>query len=292
MGSPTVHTFFDGVSSTCTYVVVDVASREAVIIDPVLGFTVEGAKIDTKLSDELLAFVQEKQYNVVRILETHAHADHLTSAQYLKLRLGGSVPVCIGEGIAQVQRTFARKYALPPCFPTDGSQFDCLLRDNDTFNLGTTTARAIATPGHTPDSMSFLIGDILFCGDLLFMPDVGTARCDFPGGSAKDMYKSIRNNIYALDESIKVYVGHDYAPPGREASWESTVAIQRQTNKQVSDKVTEEEFIAWREGRDSTLGPPRLLHYSLQVNIAAGHLPEKEGDSRFFRVPINSVVEF
>lgn len=290
-----VHAFFDKVTSTCTYLLADPASKEAIIIDSVLGFDPVTTTVDTVGADQILAFANDKGYKIRRILETHAHADHLTAAQYMKSRLSpDNVPVCIGSGITQVQETFKSIYALPSSFPTDGSQFDCLLGENDTFNIGTVPVRVLHTPGHTRDSISLLVGDkeqALFCGDLLFQPDVGTARCDFPGGSVCDLIKSIKR-VYTLGDNVKVYVGHDYPPEGREPSWESTVALQRSGNKHAAESVDEEKFIEWRKSRDAALGAPRLLHYSLQVNIAAGHLPEKEGKSRFFKVPIKTSVEF
>ncbi|KAJ3332391.1 hypothetical protein HDU76_000380 [Blyttiomyces sp. JEL0837] len=278
------YSFFDTVTATWTYVVVDTQSKQTVIIDSVLDYDLVTGKITTASADKVLHLVKEKGLIVSRILETHCHADHLTAAQYLKKKLGGNVPVCIGEGIKQVQQVVKNKYSLHN-FPVDGSQFDCLLKEGDKLPLGKQTIEVHHTPGHTPDSNTFQIGNSLYLGDLLFLPDVGTARCDFPGGSATSLHNSITSKILKLSPDAKLYAGHDY-PPGGDSRTEprhyATVEEQRKSNKHVKEGTTLEEFKKWREERDSTLGQPRLLHASLQCNGAAGLLP-KDG---FFKTPV------
>ncbi|KAJ3109784.1 hypothetical protein HDU97_000014 [Phlyctochytrium planicorne] len=287
------HGFFDTITGTWTFVVVDEATKEAAIIDSVLGYDLATGAIDTKLADALLAWLHQEKIKPTIILETHVHADHLTAANYLKVKLGGNVPVAIGEHIKTVQKVVKQKYDLPAEFLTDGSQFDTLLADGATFKVGNTSARVIHTPGHTPDSNTFLIGHNAYVGDVVFLPDVGSARCDFPGGSAHDLFKSITVKLLALPDHTKIFIGHDY-PPGEDRAHPhpfATVANQRSSNKHVKDGVSESEFTTWRKERDAQLGQPRLLHASLQLNATAGRLPPKDAEGRsFFRTPVSGAA--
>ncbi|KAJ3111808.1 hypothetical protein HDU96_005320 [Phlyctochytrium bullatum] len=277
----TAHSFFDTETGTWTYVVVDDATKNAVIIDSVLGYNLSTGAVDTKLADGLLAWIRTASLTITHILETHVHADHLTAAGYLKSRLQPTPLTAIGRGILGVQQHIATTYSLP--LATDGSQFDLLLADGDTLTLGASTLTVLHTPGHTPDSNSFRIGNAVYVGDVVFLPDVGSARCDFPGGSAHDLYASITASLLALPADTKVFVGHDY-PPADRGTPRSFVTVdeQRRTNKHVRDGVSEEEFTKWRRERDASLGQPRLLHASLQVNANGGALPD------FVKVPVSN----
>ncbi|KAL2919041.1 hypothetical protein HK105_201311 [Polyrhizophydium stewartii] len=263
-------------------------TRRAAVIDPVLDFDMASGKLSTTNAQSLIAFVREQGLSVDFILETHVHADHLTSSQYIKKHLGGTAQICIGEGITKVQDTFRRIYGLGDSLPCDGSQFDRLLKDNDELPLGSMTIRVMHSPGHTPDHLAYLIGDALFVGDSLFMPDVGSARCDFPGGSATTLFASVHKRFWTLPDTTRVFVGHDY-PSGRDAQWVATIGEQKRINKHVSAAVSESEFVAMRTARDSTLSAPRLLHYSLQVNMRAGKFdvdPDSGDLALLVRVPL------
>ncbi|KAJ3189083.1 hypothetical protein HK101_008938 [Irineochytrium annulatum] len=286
----TTHSFFDKATATWTHLVVDDATREALVIDPVLDYDPITGKIGTGSADAVLKCATEKGYRIGRILETHVHADHLSSSQYIKKKLGGTTPVCIGHLITEVQKMVKETYALDH-LATDGSQFDQLLKEADTFPLGNTPTKVLHTPGHTPDSSAFLIGRQIYVGDVLFLPDVGTARCDFPGGSATDLHGSITRKLLTLPADTRVFVGHDYPPDGRDAPRAfATVAEQRGGNKHVKDGHDEGEFMRWRRERDAGLGQPRLLHAALQVNADGGRLPPSDGKRRFVKVPLSGAL--
>ncbi|MCA9596639.1 MAG: MBL fold metallo-hydrolase [Myxococcales bacterium] len=277
--------FFDDRTYTVTFVVWDESSRDAVVIDPVLDYDPVGSFTFTESVNQVSDFVRDEKLRLRWVLETHAHADHLSASQLLKKRF--EAPVAIGENIKTVQKTFKGLFGLDDGFATDGSQFDRLLSDGETLEAGTLRVEVIATPGHTPACVTFKIGDAIFTGDLLFMDDYGTGRCDFPAGSAEAMYDSMQK-IYALPDATRVFVGHDYMPGGREPAWESTVAKEKERNPQLSAKTTREQFIQMRTARDATLAAPKLLFQSVQVNIDAGHLPPPaENGHRYFRLPLN-----
>jgi glyoxylase-like metal-dependent hydrolase (beta-lactamase superfamily II) len=281
----TVQAFFDAKTWTVSYVIVDNASRYAAIVDPVLDFDFKSGRTGTAEADKVLAYVHDQGLTVQWILETHAHADHLSAARYLQERVGGRI--AIGERIREVQATFKKLYNLERNFLPDGAQFDHLFKDDEVFMIGSVQARALLVPGHTPADMAYVVDGAVFVGDTLFMPDVGTARADFPGGDAHTLYRSIRR-ILALPPQTKMYVCHDYPPKGREAAWETTVAQQRAENVHVRDGVSEEEFVKMRKARDATLEVPTLILPSIQVNIRAGQLPPAESDGvSYLRIPLN-----
>lgn len=285
MNSPRVEGFFDETTCTVTYVVSD--GGEAAIIDPVLDYDPASGRTATRSADALIEFVREHDLSVKWLLETHVHADHLSAAQYLKDRVGGEVG--IGRHVAAVQTTFAAVFHLDD-LPVDGRQFDRLFDDRDRFTLGGIECRVMHTPGHTPACVTYLIGDAAFVGDTLFMPDFGTARTDFPGGSAGTLYESIQR-ILGLPDDTRIYVGHDYKAPGRdEYRWQSSVAEQKADNVHVQSGIGEAEFVAFREGRDAEFGMPKLILPSLQVNIRAGNLPDAETNGiRYLRIPIDAL---
>jgi glyoxylase-like metal-dependent hydrolase (beta-lactamase superfamily II) len=282
MTRPVVQPFLHGQSSTWTYVVHD--GRAAAIIDPALDFDGHSGKAGTASAEAVADFVESAGLKVEWILETHAHADHLSAAPFLRQRLGGRV--AIGEGIRKVQATFKDLLNLEPGFAADGRQFDHLFRDGEEFAVGSIAGRVIPTPGHTNDSVTYLIGDAAFVGDSLFMPDGGTARCDFPGGDAAVLYASIQR-LYSLPGETRVFVCHDYGPGGREHRCETTIAAQRAGNIHVRDGVSEQEFVALRTKRDATLAVPELLYPSVQVNVRAGQLPPPESNGRrYLKLPV------
>ena len=274
-----VQTFFDEATFTATHLVTDPVTKTAAIIDPVLDYDPRGAKITTTSADAILAAVREQGLDLVYVLETHAHADHLSAAGYIRKQTGAKV--VIGSEITQVQRAFIPLFEADDVSP-DGASFDQLLREDDELPLGQLAIRNIHTPGHTPACVTYLIGDAAFVGDTLFMPDYGTARADFPGGDAATLYRSI-HKILALPDATRVFVGHDYLPPGRtEFRWETTVGEQRAQNAQIGDGVSEAAFVAMRQARDKTLAAPALILPALQVNIRAGDLPAPSGSGRIF----------
>ena len=287
MTQPDVRAFHDEATFTITYVVSDPATRQAAIVDPVLDFDAASGRTATKSANEVVAFVEAQQLDVLWILETHVHADHLSGAPYLQSKLGGTT--AIGSNVSTVQETFKSVFNLKD-LATDGSQFDHRFNEGDTFNIGKIEARVIATPGHTPACVTYVIGDAAFVGDTLFMPDFGTARTDFPGGSATRLYDSIQK-ILALPDDTRLFMCHDYKAPDRdEFAWETTVAEQRARNVHINDAVSKDEFISLREERDSQLGMPRLILPSLQVNLRAGNLPEPEdNDVRYLKIPLDAV---
>lgn len=279
-----VQAFFDKATSTVSYLVSDPVTGAAAIIDPVLDFEPKAARVSTASADALLAAVKAAGLDLVWILETHAHADHLSAADYLRHRTGARV--VIGDHIRIVQQTFGDLFESE----TDGRVFDRLVSEGDELPLGDLSIRVLHTPGHTPACVTYLIGDAAFVGDTLFMPDYGTARADFPGGDAATLYRSIQR-ILDLPPTTRVFVGHDYLPTGRdEFRWETTVAEERAGNIHVHDGVDEAAFVAMREARDATLAAPTLILPSLQVNIRAGALPEPSGKGRvFLRLPVNAL---
>jgi glyoxylase-like metal-dependent hydrolase (beta-lactamase superfamily II) len=280
-----VHPFFDPRTGTVSYVAVDDATRSAAIVDPVLDFDIKSGRTSTDQADRILSLVRSHGLEVQWILETHAHADHLSGARYLQDRVGGRV--AIGERIKEVQATFKKLYNLERTFLPDGTQFDHLFQDGETFRIGDIEARALLVPGHTPADMAYVVDDAVFVGDTLFMPDVGTARADFPGGDASTMYRSIRR-ILALPPETRMFICHDYPPAGREAAWETTVAAQRARNIHVRDDIVEAEFVKMRQARDATLEVPSLILPSIQVNIRAGRLPPAEDDGvSYLKIPLN-----
>ena len=285
--TPRVQAFFDPATSTASYLVSDPATGTAAIIDPVLDFEPKAARLSTRSADALLAAVAEQGLTLAYVLETHAHADHLSAADYIRRKTGAQV--AIGAHIADVQKVFAPVFEADDVTP-DGKVFDRLLQDDDVLPLGDLAIHVMHTPGHTQACVSYLIGDAAFVGDTLFMPDYGTARADFPGGDAATLYRSIRK-ILDLPPATRVFVGHDYLPPGRsEFRWETTVGEQRARNVHVHDGVGEAEFVAMRQARDATLAAPTLILPSLQVNIRAGALPPPSpGGHVYLRLPVTAV---
>lgn len=283
---PVVKTFFDEPTFTATHVVHDPATRRAAIIDSVLDFDQPSGRTKTASAEAVVAYVKAEGLVVDWILETHAHADHLSAAPFLQAQLGGKI--VIGAAITTVQQTFAKVFNEPASFAVDGSQFDQLMADGAPFMLGAIPAMALHVPGHTPACLAYIIGDAVFVGDTLFMPDYGTARCDFPGGNARTLYRSIRR-LMELPDETKVFLCHDYLGPDRQDYvWETTIAAQRDGNIQVRQGISEDAFVTMRETRDATLAMPRLILPSVQVNIRAGHLPEPEANGvSYLKLPLN-----
>lgn len=282
--APEIRAFFDTATNTVSYLVTDPATREAAIIDPVLDFDPRSGKIETASADRILSAARQARARVVWILETHAHADHLSAARYLKARTGARLG--IGAHIGEVQKIFGPLFNQKPA-PTDGREFDALFRDGEAFNLGDLTVEVLATPGHTPACISYKLGDAVFVGDTLFMPDYGTARADFPGGDARTLYRSIRR-LLALAPQTRLFLCHDYKTAERDAyAWETSVAEQRARNVHIREGIDEEQFVAMREARDATLAAPVLLLASIQVNIRAGHVPPaEENGKRYLKIPL------
>ncbi|WP_157264338.1 MBL fold metallo-hydrolase [Azohydromonas aeria] len=280
-----IQPFFDPATSTVSYVVADPASACAAVIDPVLDFDIKPGRTHTRSADAIADHVKSEALSVQWILETHAHADHLSGARYLQQRLGGRV--AIGEHIREVQATFKKLYNLERGFLPDGSQFDHLFRDGEQFVIGSLRVTALHVPGHTPADMAYLVGDAVFVGDTLFMPDVGTARADFPGGDARALHRSIRR-LLALPSATRVFVCHDYPPAGRGPAWETTVEEERRRNVHVRDGVDEDAFVTMRQARDASLGVPALILPSIQVNVRAGQLPPPDDNGvSYLRIPLN-----
>ncbi len=286
--NPEVKAFFDAGTWTLTYVAWDPDTRDAVVIDAVLDYDPAPSRASTRSLDEVEHFIRDRRLQLHWILDTHAHADHLTGSQEMKTRFPDA-KVAIGERIREVQAAFKPVFNLAPDFPTDGSQFDRLLQDGEMIEAGALRIRIIATPGHTPACVSFLVGDAVFTGDTLFMPDYGVGRCDFPSGSAETLFDSITGRLYTLPDETRVFVGHDYQPGGREILWQSTIGEEKLHNVQLPAKSTKEAFVQFRQARDKRLNAPRLLYPSLQFNINAGRLPAPEGNGmRYLKIPFRS----
>lgn len=287
MTAPVVTAFFDEATFTVSYVVADPDTGRAAIIDPVLDFNPASGRTSTKSADQLVAFVGDNDLGVDWILESHVHADHLTAAPYLREKLGGEIG--IGKHVTDVQQTFRGVFNIAD-LATDGSQFDRLFGDGDTIEVGNIAGQIIGTPGHTPACITYVIGDAAFVGDTLFMPDFGTARTDFPGGNAAQLYDSIQK-ILSLPDNTRLYMCHDYKAPGRDVyAWETSVSEQRDNNIHINDTVSRDEFIAMREGRDAQLGVPKLILPSIQVNVRAGALPPAEdNDIRYLKIPLDAI---
>jgi len=285
---PHVKAFFDDATNTVSYVVRDPNGRSAAIIDSVLDFDYSSGRTDTSSADAIIDHVRSEGLNVEWVLETHVHADHLSAAPYLQEKLGGKIG--IGENITVVQDTFGKVFNEGTEFQRDGSQFDQLFTEGDSFHIGQLRGDVLHTPGHTPACLTYVIGDAAFVGDTLFMPDFGTARCDFPGGSAETMFASVQK-ILSLPDATRIFVGHDYKAPGRDDyAWESTVGEQKAKNVHVGAGKSKDEFVKMRTERDATLGMPKLIIPSLQVNMRAGQMPAEDnrGDV-FLKVPVNKL---
>jgi glyoxylase-like metal-dependent hydrolase (beta-lactamase superfamily II) len=280
-----IEAFYDARTFTLTYVVWDPETKDAVVIDPVLDYDPAASRTWTESVDQVTDFVREKGLNLRYVLETHAHADHVSGSQLLKRRFDARV--VIGEKITTVQETFKPIFDLGDDFPTDGSQFDHLMKDGETLEAGSLKVEAIATPGHTPACLTYKIDDAIFTGDALFMDDYGTGRCDFPRGDAEDLYTSIRK-LYELPDETRVFVGHDYQPNGREVKWETTIGKSKANNPQLKGDTTREEFVKFRTERDAQLNAPKLLLPSVQLNVNAGKLPEPRANgNRYLNIPLN-----
>ncbi len=284
---PVVQTFFDEATFTASHVIHDPATRQAAIIDSVLDFDQASGTTATIGAQAIVDYVAAERLSVAWILETHAHADHLSAAPWLQEKLGGQL--AIGRDIVTVQDVFGKVFNEGTAFQRDGSQFDRLLADGDTLAIGDLVLTALHVPGHTPADMAYLIGDALFVGDTLFMPDYGTARVDFPGGSGRDLYRSIRR-LLGFPDAVRVFLCHDYKAPNRDIFvWETTIGAERTGNVHIHEGVDEDDFVAMRTARDATLGMPKLILPSLQVNMRAGHLPEPEDNgTRYLKLPLNA----
>ncbi|OAN27372.1 MBL fold metallo-hydrolase [Pseudomonas oryzihabitans] len=284
--TPRIEPFFDATTSTFTYVIYEAPGSRCAVVDSVLDYDPHSGRTATLSADRVARFVRDQGLTVEWLLETHAHADHLSAAPYLRRQLGGRI--AIGEGIRRVQGAFKDVFNLEAEFRLDGSQFDHLFQPDEVFHIGALTARALHVPGHTPADMAYQVEeDHVFVGDTLFMPDVGSARCDFPGGSARDLYRSIRR-LLTLPEATRLYLCHDYPPAGREARHETTVGEERALNVHVRDGVDEDAFVALRTRRDATLSMPTLILPAIQVNIRAGTLPPAEANGRrYLKIPID-----
>lgn len=286
MTKPEIQGFFDEPTNTVSYVVRDPASTTCAVIDSVLDFDAASGRTSTDFADRIIAFVKANGLTVEWVLETHVHADHLSAAPYIQQALGGKIG--IGANITIVQNIFGKIFNAGTEFERDGSQFDRLFSDGDRFTIGSLQGHVMHTPGHTPACMTWMIGDAAFVGDTLFMPDYGTARCDFPGGDARTLYRSIQK-IFALPPETRLFMCHDYRPVGRDVTmWESSVAAEKSGNVHVHDGITEDAFVAMREARDATLGMPRLILPSIQVNMRAGDMPPAEDNgTTYLKIPIN-----
>lgn len=286
--SPVVASFFDEPTNTVSYVVHDPATREAAVIDSVLDYDAAAGRTSFASADAIIAHVRAEGLTVTWLLETHAHADHLSAAPYLKAHLGGQL--AIGREIIHVQNVFGKIFNAGTEFARDGSEFDRLFEDGDRFRIGEIEAMALHVPGHTPADLAYVIGDAVFTGDTLFMPDYGTARADFPGGDSRQLYRSIRR-LMALPAETRLFLCHDYKAAGRDNyAWETTVGAQRAGNVHVHEGVGEDEFVAMRNARDATLSMPKLILPSIQVNMRGGHLPEPESNgTRYLKMPLDAL---
>jgi len=282
-----IQAFFDPKTFTVSYVVADPATKRAAVIDPVLDFDFKSGRTTTASANRVLEFIRQQELQVDWILETHAHADHISGARHIQQQAGGKV--AIGAHIREVQAVFKKLFNLERSFLPDGSQFDHLFADGEVFRIGDLEAKALLVPGHTPADLAYQIGDALFVGDTLFMPDVGTARADFPGGDARQLYQSIRR-LLDLPSQTTIYVCHDYPPPSRQAQWKTTVGEQRAANIHVHDGVGEDEFIRMRRARDATLEVPTLILPSIQINVRGGQMPPLDDNGvSYLRIPVNAL---
>jgi glyoxylase-like metal-dependent hydrolase (beta-lactamase superfamily II) len=281
-----IRPFYDPATFTVTYLVWDPKTKDAVVIDPVLDYDPLASRTSAESFGELAAAIDELGLKLHWVLETHAHADHLSSSQLLKERF--KAPIAIGARITEVQETFKHIFDLGEDFATDGSQFDRLLDDGEVLEAGSLKIGVIATPGHTPACVTYHIDDAIFTGDALFMDDYGTGRCDFPRGSADALYDSVHGKLYELPDDTRVFVGHDYQPGGRDPAWETTIAKSKANNPQLRAETTKQEFVEFREARDATLSPPRLIYQSVQVNVDAGQLPGAHANGiHYLQLPLN-----
>ncbi|MEX0340207.1 MAG: MBL fold metallo-hydrolase [Arenibacterium sp.] len=286
--TPDVHAFFDAATNTISYLVKEPNGHACAVIDSVLDYDQAAGRTTTKSADEIIAFIRDNDLKLEWILESHVHADHLSAAPYLQEQLSGRIG--IGDQITVIQDTFGKIFNEGTEFQRDGSQFDALFKEGDSIHIGQMRCDVLHTPGHTPACLTYVIGDSAFVGDTLFMPDFGTARCDFPGGSSEDLYRSIQK-ILSLPDETRIFVGHDYKAPGRdEFAWETTVGEQKALNVHIGQGRPIEEFVEMRDARDATLGMPRLILPSLQVNMRAGNMPEPDSDGDvYLKVPINKI---
>lgn len=285
--NPQVQAFFDSATATVTYVVHAGDGTDCAVIDSVLDYDPKSGRTATDHADQVVAFVREHRLNTVWLLETHAHADHLSAAPYLQQQLGGRI--AIGAAIRTVQQAFAGIYNFKHADTYDGARFDHLFEADEAFMIGDLHARALHVPGHTPADIAYQVGDAVFIGDTMFMPDVGTARCDFPGGSASTLYHSVRR-LLSFPPQTRLYMCHDYPPTQRDPAWQTTVAAQRAANIHIRDGVSEQEFVTMRTRRDATLSMPMLILPAIQVNLSAGHLPEPEDNGvRYLKIPLNAI---
>lgn len=285
---PHIHAFFDEATNTLTYVLREPDGRACAVVDSVLDFDYASGRTDTRSADAVIAYIEKEGLDLQWILETHVHADHLSAAPYIQERLGGKIG--IGQRITVVQDTFGKVFNEGTRFQRDGSQFDKLFEHGDSFMIGQMRGDVMHTPGHTPACMTYVVGDAAFVGDTLFMPDFGTARCDFPGGSSETLFESVQK-ILTLPDDTRIFVGHDYKAPGRdEYAWETTVGAQKALNIHIGTGKSKEEFVAMRDARDATLAMPRLIIPSLQVNMRAGKMPEPEENGvSYLKVPVNGI---
>ncbi len=285
--NPKIKCFFDKETNTASYIVIDESTKKCAIFDSVLDFDYFTGKVSYRNAEKLIAYVISNKIELEWLIETHIHADHLSAAPYLKKKLGGKIG--ISSEIIQLQKIFGKVFNSGTEFEMDGSQFDFLFEDGDKYQIGDLECLTILTPGHTPECMTHIIGDAAFVGDTLFMPDGGTARADFPGGDATQLYNSIKK-ILSLPENTRVFVCHDYMPKGREAKWETTVGEQKQNNIHINDAIGKDEFVKMRKERDSSLRTPKLMIPSIQVNIRAGKMPPKEEDGNIYlKVPVSGL---
>lgn len=279
--------FFDKLTSTISYVVYDKFSKECAIIDSVLDFDYSSGSIDYLNAENIISFIEKNNLSLIWLIETHVHADHLSAAPYIQKKLGGKIG--ISEKISDVQNIFGKTFNAGTEFQRDGSQFDKLFKNNDEYQIGQISCKVIDTPGHTPACTAHIISDSIFVGDTLFMPDLGSARADFPGGDARTLYKSIKK-ILSYPDNFNIFVCHDYPPSNREAKWSTTVGEQKKNNIHVKDTISEDEFVRIRETRDKTLNMPNLIIPSIQVNMRAGNLPPSEDNGDvYLKIPINSM---
>lgn len=279
--------FFDKLTSTISYVVYDKFSKECAVIDSVLDFDYSSGSIDYLNAENIISFIEKKNLSLIWLIETHVHADHLSAAPYIQKKLGGKIG--ISEKISDVQNIFGKTFNAGTEFQRDGSQFDKLFKNNDEYQIGQISCKVIDTPGHTPACTAHIISDSIFVGDTLFMPDLGSARADFPGGDARTLYKSIKK-ILSYPDNFNIFVCHDYPPSNREAKWSTTVGEQKKNNIHVKDTISEDEFVRIRETRDKTLNMPNLIIPSIQVNMRAGNLPPSEENGNvYLKIPINGM---